>query len=270
MKINKKILAAVIIFGSLIIAVSIIIFNNPSRKESAAANLQEQNNPLLQFNRQNPTLTAEQKLAVAVSAAGSGNLTDAFAKLYFQEMVKQNPDNFQPDQKGLKLPTDISNLALPEDQVAQLTDQSFQIAPFEIKDIKTTNDNSTQAQLAYVKALQEINEKNFSRIENNIFDIANQWLFEQKKEPLQTIVKIIPGQIKDLLNLTVPSLWQEFHLQNLNLWQKKLVAYSALLGSEQDPLKSMMAMQQVSPLLKENLGLDKILQQKFIELSKKS
>lgn len=261
----KKFIPALIISSALIAAILILTNNNKTDQEPLAVQL-ETNNPFLAFNKQN--LNAESKIALAAAAGQTTNLTEAFAKLYFQELVKQNPENFQADQRGLKLPKDISDINLNQDEIAELINQTFKIIPFEIKDIKISQDGSVSAQLAYINALQTINQKNFSQIKDNIVDIVEQWIFYQKKEKLAAYVRAVPNQIKDLLILPVPPAWQEFHLQNLNLWQKKLAAYSALLDIEQDPLKSLPAIQEISLIIQEGLKLDETLQSKYLVLNK--
>jgi len=58
-------------------------------------------------------------------------------------------------------------------------------------------------------------------------------------------VGIAENQIDDLLALKVPSQLSAWHLQNLNLWEKKLVVYKAILNLDTDPLKASLAIQQI-------------------------
>lgn len=268
MKINKKILAAIIIFGSLIAAISIIIFNNPARQGSAAANLQGQNNPLLQFQRQsaNPSAFLKQRLT-----SSTANFTDLVAQLQFQKLLEQNPDSLSglltnnvnaQTQTMDRLPDLMADVNLESQEWTTIAAQLIAIQSFREKDVKTTINDSPANQLRYLLALIESNQSRFTGFNASILTMVNQWMAGQPQK-LQQYVALIPQQINDLLALPVPAGLTDFHLKNLNLWQKKYQIYGALTAFDQDPVKSLIALHYIEQLVAETAELNAFLQEKL-------
>ena len=66
-------------------------------------------------------------------------------------------------------------------------------------------------------------------------------------------------EMSDLLALRVPTQLSAWHLQNLNLWEKKLVVYNAILDLNNDPLKATLAIQEINNVGQENEDLQNTL-----------
>ena len=84
---------------------------------------------------------------------------------------------------------------------------------------------------------------------------------------LETYAKIATNQIDDLMALETPSLWKSFHLQNLNLWYKKLSVFNAFLNLGNDSLKTILAFQRLPDIMEETVNLQSVLENRFMELA---
>lgn len=267
-KTKRRVFALAIILCGIIVAVSISA-SGPKKSVSALAigtKDSRSKNPYLEFNR----IGSGYPLPTLQKGADNGdlNLTDTLAESYLAEILRKNPS-------GPQLVEGEQKITLPGEQafgdiLDKYAEEIGNSYIFEEKDIKLTNNVSKEAGLAYLQKLNEINEKNFGKFDKTIVEVLDLWMKRQNSKPLEQYVSLIQPQTQDLLALPVPILWKQFHLQNLNLWQKKLKVYSMLLDLENDPLASVLALGQVSPVIEETLILNKILEERFLELNKKT
>ena len=138
---------------------------------------------------------------------------------------------------------------------------------FGLEDVRVSKDDSIKAQVAYMKSIDALLNKNFPGFKQNITDILEEFMQEGNSSSLDYLVAHIPGYIDGLLALETPPLWKVYHLQLLNLWQKKLVAYRAILSVEEDPLKSYIAVQEIPNIINEDVTLQAILIERYQELN---
>lgn len=262
--INKGLAAFVIVGLSVIVSFFIISSPKNSQKEGVASSfLRSSNNPFLSFQSsniktQNPTITQK------ISPLKTDNLTEELASIITESIANSNPDGLK---EGKKIIPPDPNLL--EEKTLQFKEKAAKFLGEDVfteKDIIITDDNSKEAQLAYLKKLDETTKKNFTGFDKSFAELFNSWLETGDPSDVKTYTKIAAAQIKDLLAIRVPSLWKPFHLQNLNLWQKKLAAYQALLETKEDPVKAMVAFKVLPQLLTETVLLQETLQKKFIEL----
>lgn len=268
MKINKKILATIIIFGSLTGAFFII--QKPDAETPANAALPAPSNidSFLQFQRQSANLAVFLKQNLTSSTA---NFTDLVAQLQFQKLLEQNPDSLSgllidnvnaQTQTMNRLPDLMADVNLESQEWTAIAAQLIAVQSFQKKDVKTTFDDSPANQLRYLLALIENNQSRFAGFNDSILTMINQWMAGQPQK-LQRYVAVIPEQMKDLLNLPVPINLIDFHLKNLNLWQKKHQIYGALTALDQDPVKSLIALHYIERLVAETAELNAFLQEKL-------
>lgn len=192
------------------------------------------------------------------------NVTETVASAYLEGFFKKNQnllgnpqgltDEINADLNDLDVPKNIEGIALP-------------FKPFEKGAFPVIADNSPAAQLAYLEKIGGLISKNFSEINGDITQIIDRWLDKKDSNPLENYIAGAEQQIKDLQKITVPANWEQSHLQNLNLWQKKTVVYQAILQSENDPLKAYIAVQAISDIIQENDSLQEIISEKYLELT---
>lgn len=177
----------------------------------------------------------------------SQNFTENLAQAYAQKTLQENNINTKTAEKITQQVFDNNNFK--EIIYPQLTE----------KDIKISDDNSLNAQIKYLRDFSAIGQKNFKSFNTPITTIIEQLIVSENQAPMKEYLAIAQAQIKDLAQIATPSLWKTFHLQNLNLWQKKIAVYNALLNKTEDPLKAIIAFQIINSLRIENENLQTIL-----------
>ncbi len=195
-------------------------------------------------------------------AENPGNLTDLLAQLYVSKVVAQN-QGLPPRGGPMKVPPDTAIAEAIQEQVVQ----GFRYERlYTARDVRTIADASADAQLEYLTAFRAATAKNFAAIRKSIFDMVSDLATKQDDRALRAYVAAIPKQIDDLLTLRVPAPWSVFHIENLNLWEKKLEVYTALLNSADDPLKAYLALQELGSIDAENRSLQTLLNENVSDL----
>ncbi len=196
----------------------------------------------------------------------TNNLTQKLTDTYIQEFLKTNQGELQNvnGRTGLKPPdgTSLENL------LQENLNQGIAFKTFELKDVRISGDNSKENQLAYIEEFGAAGKKDFGSFHETIDQMLDSWINRKNAEPLNQYLDISSKQINSLLALETPDAWKDFHLQNLNLWEKKLEVYMAILNGD-DPLKTALAIKQVPDLIQESGDLQAVLEEKIKELDSK-
>lgn len=265
--IKIKKLAPFIIISSALMIVFFIVNQNPNTEKSinpAAASTSAVNS-FLQFQRQ-PTNSIKNLNNSMV------NFTEAITQMKFQKLTEDNPDilsnlltnnNIENQIQTINnLPNLIATTSLNQQQLTNLMNQFTNFRLFQKDDLRMIIDDSPENNMNYLLALIKNNQSRFADINDNILTMIDQWMIG-KSQQLQRYVALIPEQINDLLNLPTPVGFVDFHLKNINLWQKKFRVYNALITLDQDPIKSLIAIQYIKSLIAETAELDDFLRQKL-------
>lgn len=266
---KKHISALIIVFMGL---VSFFLILNSNKKEGGNKDLItslksiKNSNPYLNFEArpQSTFSPSSAQISNNTLTQETNNLTDVLAQLYSQKIIQQNL-NSDNNQEGIEvIPVEI----LTDQIIQERSEFSPKFLQFETKDVKIIYDNSVEKQLAYFRSLDALTRKNFGSLNKSIVEILDELIINQNFQFLQQYTNATSNQINDLLTLSTPSVLKIIHLQNINLLQKELTIYTALLNLYQDPLKGYLAFQQIPDLFEENLDLQTTLEQKFQEITK--
>lgn len=265
MKKRKFIALGIIIFGLLIFLVN--VFSARSSDASPFLTIQKNSdvNPSLDFQAvTNGTQTSGDAPKGIVSDAS--NMTDALARSYLQKIFDKNPNGIA-DGSSSQITLPSLDLGQTSDQNA--IDQALTFRAFTPKDLLVSQDNSNQAQLTYIEnidaALQKDFDKKFSK-NYTALNVLDDFINNKDPKPLNSLVNSIPNFVNDLLQMRIPSSWQNYHLETLNLWQQKLVAYQNILNMDADPLRAYLTIQGITNLFQKDLDLQKIAFEKYQEL----
>lgn len=256
MKKRKLISAAIILSG---LAAFLVIVNLPDKdaRKTAPANGPGQNmgSTGLQFQTNPERNLFANPISGNQTSKDTNNLTDQLAQTLSQNILEMN-NGFSQGTSTIALPSSES-LGNAVGQAA--AGQNLQFRVFTEKDIRVDSDNSPVAQLTYMGSLKDIANKNFGNFKTPIADILNNFFEKNDPSALAKYVDIAGKEVADLLALKVPQQLSVWHLQNINLWGKKLVVYKAILDLNNDPLKAAMAIQQVNGIGQENDNLQNVL-----------
>ena len=196
------------------------------------------------------------------------NLTELLADLYVREIIRLNPSGPKDENgnKSLKVPP-LSSIETAEKALQEKISKGSYVNYFTEKDITVSDDNSIRNQVLYLQKFSFITEKNFVGFDKGFSEIIDDWMKFNNTDGLETYAKIATNQIDDLMALETPSLWKSFHLQNLNLWYKKLLVFNAFLNLGNDSLKTILAFQRLPDIMEETVNLQSVLENRFMELA---
>ncbi len=260
---KRKTIAAIIIALGFAGAFLINLTSGNQQKTGEQTIINPENKNSLDYTK---TAAKDQQNTDPNTDQSGYNVTDYVSHAYLREFLGKNENLFgHPEAVAQGVNLNIADPTLPEN----VTDTVFNFEPFKTKDIKISQETGSAAEIAYLEAINAIGQKNFSSFTGNLTDILGAWLDKKDSGPLQKYLSSIDNEIKDLQQLAVPTNWQEFHLRNLNLWQKKKTVYQAILESDNDPLKSYLAAQEIDNIIGENANLQKTATAKYNELTKK-
>lgn len=196
------------------------------------------------------------------AAPGTQNLTDGLLSYYAQEIFNKNGGGFQviDGQPVLTIPS--------QDETADfwknyLTQQKMTFRQFRSDDINVDYNTSVQNQKNYLADLQRIYENNFQNLNATVAQLFSELVEKNNPALARNYAQTIKNQIDDLAVLKVPANWKIFHLQYLNLWQKKYEIFEALANLQRDPIKAMVAAQELTNVLEEENVLSVILEEQL-------
>lgn len=252
---NKKMVAVFIITVGVVLSVFIIIQKQKNMALEGFSNTANKDNPSFQFESNEPSFKVAQNndLSGPLPVLETDNLTDYLIQLYSQEFFEGGPDTLSSE--GLT--------AL----LQETTIQPSALSRFSIDDISISTDDSTRNQIIYIETVGLFLYEHFKDFENENILTALKSFFEKNDPSLfEFLISAIPPYINDLLTLNVPPSWKEIHVQMLNLWEEKLITYKAIVDLQEDPLRTILAVQQLPELLERDVEIQVILLQQGIEL----
>ncbi len=146
-------------------------------------------------------------------------------------------------------------------------DKTVDYPQFKEKDIKVVDNTSDEREIEYIEELDQTLWNNFEELKNeNSVSALRGFLEDNNSEILDKFINTVPQHIDDLLKIEVPENWASYHLQMLNLWQKKLTMYKTMKNREDDPLKAYLAIQDLPIILQESGKLHSIINERYEEL----
>ena len=250
-------MASIIILAGLVVSVLIVNSQGDKIDERGVSAIITNTNDNPSFQFESGVLkpkTATTPAVLELDKKSSDNLTELLSQTFTENLLVS--DQTSP---------------LTEESVAQLLQeevlQSLNYPLFYIKDIIVSINNSTENQIAYIESVDALLWKHFSKFENK-GSITALAAFFQRNDPqlLNYLISATPSYLNDLLELEVPALWQESHIQMLNLWQEKLAIYQAVNNFQTDPLKAYVALQQLPSAIQKEQDIQLVINQFYEEL----
>jgi hypothetical protein len=255
---KRKIISAAVLLGGL--ALFLIILNLPGKNGSDSPSASASNGDTYdsgfeyKADQNRNSVTNPEQTADGLSTGDNltENLADSFSGGIFDANGEISQDQENP-QVALPNSDAVGNA------ISQSLNQTLQFPIFSEKDLRIVSDDSENTRTAYLESLGKVSGENFNGLKTPISSILNEFFEKNDSSKLSKYVAIAENQITDLLALKVPRRFSAWHLQNLNLWEKKLVVYKAILGMNDDPLKAIIAMKEVNNVLQENDNLQKVI-----------
>jgi hypothetical protein len=264
---RQTIIAAIVFLGGLTLFFVIVGSSSPNNAPLVTAKTGGGMNGGLDY-----TVSANRGLGGTPTNNGSfsgiistANLTDNLIQNYAQNILQMNNGFTEVT------PNSTNTISFPSvdslsNQIAESINQSLPSKTYTVRDIIVGADNSTSSQLTYIKAIEEINQKNFKNLQIPINEILGDFFTDQNQTKLSLYVRAAESQVSDLLAIPVPQQLAVWHLENINLWAKKISAYGAILNTDNDPVMATAALRGVPEILNENLTLDSLIQKRWAAL----
>ena len=259
---RTKVLSVFILLGGLFIALSLVSGGGgESSKDKFLASIEaiKSNDPLLAFEKSGTGNTSSQNTREEASTKNR-NLTDSLSILYLGEIAKKNPNVLGA--KTLTLPEETKL----EELIASQVGGGIISKTYGKNDIKILNSASKDAERLYLENIFALAEESFGGKPAGIDEILTAALEKENSKPLRAYLEAASKQIASLLNIEAPKSLASLHIETLNLWEKKISVYGALLELETDPMAGYLALQSIESIISEN----ELLQKKFDDVAKKT
>lgn len=256
---KRKILALIILLAGVIISVSVVSSGDDGGKITTAISEALESNPALDFENSDKE---NSKLKIPGGSDGNSggedvNMTDSLAEAYSEILFQKISGGIFPSED------DAVEELLKKNYLQSLTYKTF-----DEKDIKVSLNNSGANQIAYVEEVDRALWNNFGEIKNeNTSTAINKFFENDDPSVLKKLIEVTPGYLDDLLQAEVPSTWKDFHLEMLNVWQKKLTVYEAIYDYESDPSKASLAVQDLPEIVRKSKDLQLIMVERYEELT---
>lgn len=190
--------------------------------------------------------------------SSSENVTDKVIKEYGEELFRLNQD------KTGGGPVSPSQVVAPSEEfldalVSQELDGLLPIPLFTTQDVRTSSGNIEKSTTAYFSSYQQITQKNLRGVTLSFLAAAEEAVAKSRVTSLNAHVSAAEREVRDLLQLKVPEKLAPFHVELLNMWQRRLVIGRALLERD-DPLKRVVALNSLSQAMDLEMGLEFMVQ----------
>ncbi len=204
-----------------------------------------------QFEEETPELNEENVL--------SDNLTEKFTASVFERI---EPSEISDKNDAIKLFSELKSENLLND-IFKNTQSDFNlISDIEEGGIKISQDNSREAKIQYLKAIEEITEKDFGDFRKNYTEVildSFQKLDSFSASRLAGIYKNLAG---DYLRLSVPPDFADIHKRTIIYFKNAEIVYKAMSEYQDDPVKGYLALEMIDKLVAEIEQIQIVLEEK--------
>lgn len=238
---KKKILAVSIITIGVITSAYLVFYNSDVDASSVSITGSER------VSAQFPDTTANTNIDIANPAY---NITDEAAKDYTKKIVQMN-NGGQGNTTNVVLP----NADDFESIVKGYISQDIQFKEYTEKDIRLSQNNSTQAKIIYLQEIQKIQNKLISPLKTSFVYAAAFFINDKQSNEIQKHINISQEYIAEILAIVVPKNAKQFHLDLLNIYEKRKTLGTILLENPDDPLKSIIVLKEIEKLTEKEATL---------------
>lgn len=263
---KKEVQSLMILLLAVMVSISLVQSpkknNTPNNENSSGTS-----DSILSYTTKDSKIFSNNSDSLINNLEGQDNLTDQFVNEYIKALSRKNPEG--PEEIGgekIFEPPSLGSIQIEGSEFEKMANEIFKINRYSQKDIEVTENNSYQRQLLYIKKIEEVSGNNFGEIPVTETDAVNEWLTEQSTENLGKFRKAASNQVDDLLEIEVPSNWLSIHIQVLNLLKKKIIAFDAMINSEKDPMKSIIAFRKYAEFANESFSISSLVYQRTQEL----
>lgn len=247
-------------FLALVILVAGIVFSvwnvGKNSFETTPRALQRENNSITSQRENDPTAlkgSVQSGLTPLKNIKGGDdnssstlprNLTDSLIKAY----AEKNLENRTYMTKDL---TKISSLSetMIDSVIKENVKNGFDFNLFSKKDLRITSVSTPESETAYLESIILVRKKIIKN--TDLFSGIKKYFDDGNENDLKKFTQAVPLLIAELLALEAPISFESFHLRLVNLWRKQLEIGQAVMELKDDPLRTLLALQESNKVLKE-------------------
>lgn len=190
----------------------------------------------------------------------SGNLTDLLTQSYISRMLN-NETGF------ISSPEDL-NMGDLEKMISEIDQESFSPGRFTLNDVDISNDNSKEAQIAYIESIYSSLDDLFGNFEGgDVQSIVDKSITGTDQRPINFMIQTIPIFMNELLQMRAPSDLGQLHINMLNILQKELTIYSSVADFNSDPMKAYITITWIPEFIEEGFAIKSILDNLYQRLT---
>lgn len=200
------------------------------------------------------------------------NLTELVAKTMFGQMRSLDQSDKNPFQGQGFDPNDPQGQQLIQKAIAGIEDPAALFnASVDDKDLKISQDNSKEAKIQYLKAVEEIaknrrlNDFEYQRTSDQIIKDVNNDCLGSGSSLNKELAGIYRSVVDDYIRLNVPFDWSDFHKSAIVYFKETNLVYQSLANCSNDPIKGYLAAQALPQLLEDGLKVRNLLNEKYNE-----
>lgn len=193
------------------------------------------------------------------------NITERVFDRYGQETLQLNK-NAAGKNGPIALPTEN----VLDRIIAEELSASIDWKEFSLRDIRTSPSSDRQTVVAYLTALMRAYENAKIPRSQSFHELVARTATTGNVRELQKYSELISPLIDNLLELSAPRVWEDFHLLLVNYWQHRLVLAQAVLGLDADPLRAVIAVQELSESVDGEVDLLSLAKEKLAQMNSAS
>lgn len=188
---------------------------------------------LLETTSTDPRFTInENGLIIPTSNSATDISEENVVRNYGREILRMNPAGQGAD-APIKVPTEQKFTELIQEELAK----PIPINLYTEKDIALTKSSDKAAFIAYINAVAAADTKYMSSIRVSFTNAVAEFVSSNNVQNLTAYVNKLSPYITALLAIPVPSDWKLYHVQLINLLQKRAAYANALLENNGSQLK---------------------------------
>ncbi len=176
---------------------------------------------------------------------------------YGREILRLNPQG-QGTNNPILVPNDAVFSQMLKDEIAK----PIPVQLFTEKNLVILKTTNKQLVTAYAAALTASQKKFIAPLPFNFTSALAQFVGDNNPQQLTLYIAGLSSYINSLLVIPIPSDWKSFHLEMVNLLQKRLTYAKAILENNDSQLKVAAALDDLSALLDEEQNLTRMIPEK--------
>lgn len=220
---KKRTIAVVILAGGIVTSLTIsgVFTTSPQPSETLSLSSGENRDPAFKFNAVPPSSETGAEI----------NRTDFVAQRYGEEILKLNAPG-----------TGAAEIIFPpegtvESLIEEAVRKPFSFKTYSPKDLRHIPLEGKEGLARYFVLLAAVQAKHFKSLDDPLLTAIAKFVSAGDSKPLEANRIAITAYLGDLLAIPVPAPLVPFHINLMNLWQKRVTLAAHILEGDEDPIR---------------------------------